>query len=244
MPAAHGAAAMPVVRRSFRILAGAGANSRCSFCRIHTQTTLAGPRRYCAHFGRGHSWIRVFPGGADAYRASLDAARIANVHWVRAHPHDSLMVDGVSITFLAPDSAWTASLIDPNLASVVTLVRVGDVRILLMGDAERPEEDWLLDHDAASLRADILKVGHHGSKTSSTPRFLAAVSPRVALVSVGAGNSYHLPTPAVMRDLAAHGAQVLRTDRLGTIVARTDGHRVFIEAAEDTWELPRRSVPP
>ena len=55
------------------------------------------------------------------------------------------------ITFLAPDSAWTASLTDPNLASVVALVRVGDVRMLFMGDAERPEEEWLLAHDRAAL---------------------------------------------------------------------------------------------
>jgi competence protein ComEC len=117
------------------------------------------------------------------------------------------------------------------------------VRMLLMGDAERPEEDWLLDHELAALHADILKVGHHGSGTSSSDEFLDAVQPRLALVSVGAGNSYHLPTPEVMRRLAGRGAQVLRTDRLGTIVARTDGERVFIEAAGDAWELPKRSPP-
>jgi competence protein ComEC len=185
-----------------------------------------------------------FPGGAEAYRASLDVARSAGVRWVRAHPRDSLVIDGVTITFLAPDSVWTSSLTDPNLASVVALVRVGDVRMLFMGDAERPEEEWLLAHDSTTLRADILKVGHHGSKTSSSAAFIDAVNPRVALVSVGAGNTYHLPTPAVMQALSAHGAQVLRTDRLGTIVARTDGHRIFVDAAGDTWELSRESARP
>ncbi|MFI5230234.1 MAG: DNA internalization-related competence protein ComEC/Rec2, partial [Gemmatimonadales bacterium] len=179
-----------------------------------------------------------FPGGAEAYRASLDAARAERVRWVRAHPDDSLMVDGVSLRFLAPDSVWTSRLDDPNLASVVALVRFGEVRMLLMGDAERPEEEWLLEHEAAELHADILKVGHHGSGTSSSEAFLHAVHPRLALVSVGAGNSYHLPTPAIMHRLAAYGAQVLRTDRLGTIVARTDGEHLFIEAAGDAWELP------
>lgn len=179
-----------------------------------------------------------FPGPAESYRASLTAAREARVRWVRAHPGDSLTIDGVTLTFLAPDSAWTASLVDPNLASVVTLVRVGDVRMLLMGDAERPEENWLLAHEAALLHADILKVGHHGSSTSSSDAFLSAVGPRLALVSVGAGNTYHLPTPGIMRSLAAHGAEVLRTDRVGTIVVRTDGRRVFVDAAGDTWELP------
>jgi competence protein ComEC len=179
-----------------------------------------------------------FPGAATSYRESLAAAAALHVKWVRAHPGDSVTIDGVAITFLAPDSTWTASLTDPNLASVVALVRVGEVRMLMMGDAEQPEENWLLEHEAALLHADILKVGHHGSKTSSSEAFLNAVQPRLALVSVGAGNTYHLPTPDIMRSLAAHGAQVLRTDQLGTIVARTDGHRIFVDAAGDSWELP------
>jgi competence protein ComEC len=184
-----------------------------------------------------------FAGGAEAYRASLEAARAEGVRWMRAHPGDSLTIDGVTITLLAPDSAWTSSLADPNLASVVALVRVGSVRMLLVGDAERAEEEWLLPRDSLALRADILKVGHHGSGTSSTERFLDAVRPRLALVSVGAGNSYHLPTPAVMSRLAAHGAEVLRTDHVGTIVVRTDGHQIFVEAAGDTWELSGGSLP-
>jgi competence protein ComEC len=204
------------------------------------------------HVGGAPSVLRVltpriyvdagFPGAAESYRASLEVARASRVRWVRAHPGDSLAIDGVSITFLAPDSAWTAALVDPNLASVVALVRVGAVRMLFMGDAERPEEQWLLEHEGAELHANILKVGHHGSGTSTSPAFLTAVRPQLALVSVGAGNSYHLPTPAIMRALAAQGAQVLRTDRLGTIVARTDGVRIFIDAGGDSWELPRVSA--
>jgi competence protein ComEC len=184
-----------------------------------------------------------FPGPAESYRESLDAARDEHVRWVRAHPGDSLAIDGVSLTFLAPDSAWTSHLDDPNLASVVTLIQVGAVRMLLMGDAERPEEEWLLEHESGQLHADILKVGHHGSSTSSTPEFLDAVSPRLALVSVGAGNSYHLPSMAIMRSLAARGAQVLRTDHLGTIVARTDGESIFVDAGGDEWQLPESSKP-
>jgi competence protein ComEC len=202
------------------------------------------------HVGGAASVLRVlhpatyvdagFPGPADAYRASLDVARETHVRWVRAHPEDRVVIDGVSLEFLAPDSLWTASLVDPNLASVITLVQYGDVRMLFMGDAERPEEEWLLAHEANELHADILKVGHHGSQTSSSEAFLAAVRPRLALVSVGAANKYGLPTPAIMDRLAADGAQVLRTDRLGSIVARTDGHRVIVEAGGDSWELSRR----
>ncbi|HXT15807.1 MAG TPA: DNA internalization-related competence protein ComEC/Rec2 [Gemmatimonadaceae bacterium] len=184
-----------------------------------------------------------FPGPAESYRASLSAARDVGVRWQRAHPGDTATIDGVSLRILAPDSAWTAHLVDPNLASVIVLVQYGAVRMLMMGDAERPEEEWLLAHERDALHADILKVGHHGSSTSSSPEFLTAVTPRLALVSVGAGNSYHLPTPSVMHRLAAQGAgaQVLRTDHLGTIVVRTDGDRILIDAAGDEWELPPRS---
>jgi competence protein ComEC len=182
-----------------------------------------------------------FPGSAERYRASLDLARREGIHWRRARPDDVITIDGVRLRILAPDSAWTASLTDPNLASVVVVAEYGDVRMLFMGDAERPEEDWLLEHERAQLHADVLKVGHHGSKTSSSEPFLDAVSPRLALVSVGAGNTYHLPTPDVLRRIAAHGAQVLRTDLAGPIVARTDGHTIFVETAGDRWELPTRS---
>jgi competence protein ComEC len=185
-----------------------------------------------------------FPGSAEPYRRSLDVARTDRVRWERAHPGDEFDIDGVSLRILAPDSSWTAALDDPNLASTVVLAQYGEVRMLLMGDAERPEEEWLLSHARNDLHADILKVGHHGSRTSSTESFLAAVHPRAALVSVATRNSYHLPSPEIMQRLEAYGAQVLRTDRLGTIIARTDGARIWINAAGDEWELSRGPSPP
>jgi len=185
----------------------------------------------------------AFAGDADAYRASLLRAREAGTAWHRVHPGDSLVVDGVVLHFLGPDSAWTVGLSDPNLASTIVLAQVGHVRMLLVGDAERPEEDWLVARYGDSLHADVLKVGHHGSSTSSSPEFLDAVRPRIALVSVGAGNSYGHPSASVMATLAARGAQVLRTDRLGTIVVRTDGQRLLVDADGESWELPPSSLP-
>jgi competence protein ComEC len=112
------------------------------------------------------------------------------------------------------------------------------VRVLLTGDAEGPEERWLLDRDPSLLAADILKVAHHGSRTSTTPEFLAAVHPRLALVSVGAHNAYGLPNADVLQRLHDAGAQVLRTDREGTIVVRTDGRRIEVEARDERWVIP------
>jgi competence protein ComEC len=184
----------------------------------------------------------AFAGGGDAYHASLLAAK-PSVRWRRVRPGDSLDVDGATVTFLAPDSAWTAGLHDPNEASTVVRIRVGAVRFLLTGDAEHGEEAWLVDRAGDDLRADVLKVAHHGSATSTTPAFLAAARPRVALISVGAANLYGHPDPATLRALAAAGAQVLRTDQLGSIVVRTNGKRLVVEAAGDIWEVDASSSP-
>ena len=183
---------------------------------------------------RYHDAAFVAAGGP--YRESLEVARDAGIEWRRVRPGDSLQVDGVALEFLAPDSAWTASLTDPNDASTVIRARFGAVRFLLVGDAEAGEEQWLLDN-ADDIQAEVLKVGHHGSRTSSTPDFLDAVGPRLALISVGAGNRYGHPDPGVIAALAERGATVLRTDHLGSIVVRTDGRTLTIEADGETWPL-------
>jgi competence protein ComEC len=186
-------------------------------------------------------WDAAFAGGSEGYIASLAAAKKAGVEWHRVHAGDSLRVDGVTISFLAPDSAWTIGLKDPNLASTIALVRFGMVRFLLVGDAERAEEDWLLEHRHDELQAEVLKVGHHGSSTSSSDAFLAAVHPELAVISVGAGNMYGHPSLDVLHALAGVGAEVLRTDESGTVVIRTDGTRLEIEARGERWELSRDS---
>ena len=186
-------------------------------------------------------WDAAFAGGSDAYIASLAAAKKEGIEWHRVHPGDSLAFDGVSVSFLAPDSAWTVGLKDPNLASTIALMRYGTVRFLLVGDAERAEEDWLLTNKRDELRADVLKVGHHGSSTSSSDPFLKAVHPAVAIISVGAGNKYGHPSGDVLYALSRVGAEVLRTDQAGTVVVRTDGVHIELEAKGEKWELARDS---
>lgn len=186
-------------------------------------------------------WDGAFAGTSEPYRESLEAARGARVRWERVHPGDTLRVDGVLLRVLAPDSTWMSTLVDPNEASVVLLVQYGTVRFLLMGDAERGEERWLMENERKFLAADVLKVAHHGSRTSSGNDFLDAVRPELAMVSVGAGNSYGHPDPGVLRALARHGAVVLRTDQEGSVVVRTDGSSISVEEGEDSWELSRDS---
>jgi competence protein ComEC len=180
-------------------------------------------------------WDAAYVAGSAPYRASLEAAARHRVAWRRVHPGDSLEADGVRIRFVAPDSAWTASLADANEASAVALVQYGRIRFLMTGDAEQGEEGWMLEKGTVDVNADVLKVGHHGSSTSSTPSFLSAVAPRVALISVGMSNTYGHPSNDVIRALVAGGAQVLRTDQLGTVVVRTDGRSLTIEAGGERW---------
>lgn len=187
----------------------------------------------------------AFAGTSPAYREALLATRAAGIPWYRVHPRDSMRVDGVTFTFLAPDSAWTAGLRDPNLASAIVRARFGTVRVLLTGDAEAPEEAWLLEHARDDVRADVLKVAHHGSATSSGAPFLDAVRPAIALVSVGPGNRYGHPSPGVIASLEARGVAVLRTDRNGSVVVATDsaGTTLTARAVSGSSLFPVRARP-
>jgi competence protein ComEC len=188
-------------------------------------------------------WDGAYLGTSDMYRNALAAVATAGVKWERVGPGRRVVIDDVQLEFLAPDSAWTRELDDPNEASVVLRVRYGAVRFLLVGDAERQEERWLLARDSLALRAEVLKVGHHGSSTSTTAGFLRAVRPSVALVSVGAANTYGHPSAHVLALLAAQGATVLRTDRQGSVVVRTDGVTLEIEAQGGEWVSSAASAP-
>lgn len=179
-----------------------------------------------------------FVAPTGSYAEALATATRTRTRWNRVRPGDSLAVDGLVVNFMAPDSAWASRLTDPNEASTIARVQFGAVRFLLVGDAEHEMEQWLVANDSANLRADILKVAHHGSSTSTTERFLAAARPRVALISVGKDNSYRHPSPIVVDRLARAGASIYRTDQLGTVVVLTDGKRIRVRARGEEWELP------
>lgn len=130
--------------------------------------------------------------------------------------------------FIAPCGSGYEDL---NNWSSVLRVRYGDVVLLLTGDAEMESEQEMLAA-GASTRADLLKVGHHGSCSSTSTRFLQAVSPKYAVISVGAGNDYDHPHPVTLRNLEGEGVKVYRTDRCGTVVFRSDGKTLLVESRE------------
>ncbi len=116
-----------------------------------------------------------------------------------------------------------ADLGELNDASLALRFTFGSIAVLVTGDAEAGAERRMVSGAADLLRADVLIVGHHGSRTSTTPRFLATVDPAVAVWSAGAGNSYGHPHPEVLAALAAHGARVLGTAVDGAVTITTDG---------------------
>jgi competence protein ComEC len=128
---------------------------------------------------------------------------------------------------------WKLTALHPDLderrgtneRSLVLRAEVFGRSVLLTGDMESWAERRVLSCCADRAHADILKVAHHGSKTSSTEAFLDAVAPRLALISVGRRNVYHHPSEAVLERLQAHGVRFLRTDRDGMALLqfRPDG---------------------
>ncbi len=183
-------------------------------------------------------WDPGFVHTSDVYRHALDVARRHDIPWRRAQAGDSLRLDGVLLRVLGPDSSWLASQSSANDASAVLMVQHGRLRFLLTGDAEAAEEAWLVERWGDGLAATVLKVGHHGSRTSSTSALLDAVQPQVALVSVGADNRYGHPAPEVLDAFAARGVEVLRTDRDGHIVLRSDGRSLSFETRFARWTRP------
>jgi competence protein ComEC len=113
-----------------------------------------------------------------------------------------------------------------NDNSLVLKITYGRRSVLLVGDAEHDEEQGLLKRGAGLLRADLLKVGHHGSKTSTSAEFLAAVHPGLAVISSGVRNRFGHPHPTTLGTLKAAGVEIARTDRGGEIVWETDGVEV------------------
>jgi competence protein ComEC len=189
-------------------------------------------------------WDGGYPQPSAVYEEVLEAARARRVAWRPARTGRAIEIDGVRLTVLYPDSMDIAMAGDANEASVVVMAEYRGARILLTGDAERDVESRLAQRVGTGLRADVLKVGHHGSATSSTSAWLEAVKPRIALVSVGAGNRYGHPSAQVMTALAGHGAHVLRTDDVGSVVVSVDGSDVLHVATEDArWTLHRARRP-
>lgn len=155
----------------------------------------------------------LLPAPELAYAHLLALARESGIPWRAARSGEVWEVDGVRVAVLHPSASDVAAG-EANEASVVLLVSWRGFRALLTGDAYTDVERRIME---AVGDIDVLKVGHHGSETSTDPGFLETVAPEWALISVGRGNRYGHPAPAVLRRLQASGAEIFRTDRHGTV---------------------------
>ncbi len=165
-----------------------------------------------------------------AYAAILDRTRSLGIPVVRPDRLcGSQRLGGALVEVLAPCPAFSSDR-GPNDNSFVLRISYGARALLFVGDAEQEEEATLLAASPHRLRADVLKVGHHGSRTSSSPTFLAAVAPREAIVSVGCRNRFGHPDPVTLAALDREGARVWRTDREGAITVTTDGRSLEVSA--------------
>src|SRR5688500_11364093 len=153
------------------------------------------------------------PVTAPRYLELLELAGERGMRWRPARAGDSLVVDGVRLTVLHPDTAWAGWRSDLNDDSVVLLVRFGSFQAVLAGDLGFRAESLLAGRIGP---IDLLKVGHHGSAGSTGVPWLTELSPRAAVISVGP-NRYGHPAPAALARLADAGAEVWRTDRDGSI---------------------------
>jgi competence protein ComEC len=136
---------------------------------------------------------------------------------------------GARISVLGPCPTFVRG-VDQNNNSLVLRIEYGQRAVLLVGDAEAAEEARLLRAHGPGLRADLLKVGHHGSDSSSTTQFLRAVRPELASISCGVRNRFGHPHPAALARLVRAGALPVRLDRAGSVLWRTDAQRASARA--------------
>lgn len=137
---------------------------------------------------------------------------------------DTFYLGAALVTFVGPVSNYD----DTNNGSLVLRIDYGDTSFLFTGDAETESEDDMIAA-GADLSADVLKVGHHGSRSSSSSEFLQEVDPEYAIISVGADNEYGHPTEEVLERLDSIGAEVYRTDEDGSVVVVSDGETITVE---------------
>jgi len=172
---------------------------------------------------------RIVESGALAssklYRDMAAAAERQEVLVQRVSAGDMLQIDPTTRVFVLHPLAGVDSSHNLNNTSLVLKILYGSTSLLLPGDAETEVEEKVLQRYGALLQSDILKAGHHGSRTSSSEKFLEKVRPAIAAISVGRNNKFHHPSPEVIEQFRKMGVDVRRTDRDGALIWRSDGER-------------------
>src|SRR5271166_2798920 len=169
-------------------------------------------------------WVGLLP-PSRALENLIAQAHVLGIKVVRHWEGDEFDLGGAKVRVLFPPQDWPVGLEPKNNDSMVLRVTYGSTSVLLEGDAEKAVERRIAS--LHPLHSDLLKVGHHGSATSTTPEILAAVKPTFAVISVGFHTSFGLPKADVLARLQAAGVRVYRTDINGAVTFYLDGHSVI-----------------
>jgi competence protein ComEC len=170
-------------------------------------------------------WTRATP-ESPRWRAVREAAVRNHVRILPMQAGNHITFGGAELDVLAPLPDYVPLDEPKNNDSLVMRLQYGRNSFLLCGDIERPVENGLLER---LQHVDVLKVAHHGSRTSSTEQFLEAVNPMYAVISVGYLNSYGHPNRDVLDRLRQHHAVILRTDEEGLVTIHSDGKRLRVQ---------------
>ncbi len=177
---------------------------------------------FTATSGVQAEWLRMVRGRS----VPVQYARRGDVISFEGEPDVTLRV----LSPITPDASYERQGGDINNTSIVLKLGFGNQSILLEGDAQQKAESDMDLHEKDQLASQILKVGHHGSNTSSSPQFLNEVKPQIAIISVGAGNKFGHPASQTLDALQRVGAKIYRTDLNGTVEVIADKEKMWVKS--------------
>lgn len=168
------------------------------------------------------------------YKSFMKALKNSNAKVINPKAYDEFTLNEARVKILWPKEYKEGT---DNDNSIVVKVNFGKNSFLFPADAGKSVEDELI-YSGHSLRSDVLMLGHHGSKYSSSNEFLKEVRPKLAIISVGENNRYKHPAKRVIKSLDDMGIKYLRTDQDGDIVLRSDGEKIKISTNKENkkWE--------
>lgn len=215
--------------RLLSYLDGIGATSYDLVVGTHPhEDHIGGLDKVVEQFDVANVWMPRVQADTRTFEDVLLAIKAKGLRITSPAPRDTFELGGATVTALAPIGS---SYAETNDYSIVLRIDYGGTSFLFTGDAEETSENEMLAA-GAHLKADVLKVGHHGSRSSTTDMFLDTTDPGYAVISCGADNSYGHPHAETLQKLDAKGIRILRTDKLGTITIRSDGKDVFLNSSE------------
>jgi competence protein ComEC len=193
----------------------------------HLDTDHYGGFASLIHNGRIKEIYRPKPDSSDKsirFEKFLDKHKLPK----KIYDKEKIQIGNVAIYIMNDASSDYLEKLSSNDRSGIIKIIFGKTSFLFVGDAEIPAEEYYLQRYKNFLDSDVLKVGHHGSKTGSSEKFLEAVSPKISLVSVGIKNKFGHPSEIVLNRLKELNSQILRTDSSGAVLLQSDGNEIKI----------------